>query len=200
MCKIFCVTNQMLVKEDFLLRIEKVAKSAPDGIILREKDLSGQDYKILAKKVMKICAAYEVPCILHTFIEEAQELECKAVHVPLPRLRTISEEEKSFFSVLGTSCHSVGEAEEAEKLGCTYLIAGHIFETDCKKGVPPRGLEFLKQVCKRVHIPVFAIGGIQKENIPDIKNAGAEGCCIMSGAMQCADPSGYLAGLREKTK
>ena len=50
-----------------------------------------------------------------------------------------------FFSIEGTKLpDDVEEAIEAQKLGATYISAGHIFATDCKKDLPPRGLEFLK--------------------------------------------------------
>ena len=72
----------------------------------------------------------------------------------------------------------------AESLGADYLFAGNIFETDCKKGLPGRGLEFLERVCKEVTIPVYAIGGITKEKMPRILETGAAGGCMMSGFMQ----------------
>ena len=96
----------------------------------------------------------------------------------------MTEAEKKAFPILGVSCHSVEEAGKAKELGCTYIIAGHIFETDCKKGVPPRGLEFLKEVCDTIDIPVYAIGGITMDNIALVKNAGAAGGCMMSGLMR----------------
>ena len=68
-------------------------------------------------------------------------------------------------------------------LGASYVTGGHIFATDCKKGVPPRGLDFLKAVCSSVNIPVYAIGGINGDNINSVLNAGASGACIMSGLM-----------------
>ena len=60
---------------------------------------------------------------------------------------------QQFFKVIGTSVHSVEDAIKAEQLGATYMTAGHIFATDCKKGLPPRGLDFLKNVCDAVGIP-----------------------------------------------
>ena len=84
------------------------------------------------------------------------------------------------------------EAQEAERLGCTYITAGHIFATDCKKGVPPRGLEFLRAVCAAVSVPVYASGGISDENIAAVRACGAAGACVMSGAMQCEDPAAYF--------
>ena len=91
------------------------------------------------------------------------------------------KEERDAFQILGASCHSLEEAVEAENLGCTYITAGHIYETDCKKGLPGRGIGFLKKICETVSVPVYAIGGIGAENIQEIKNAGAAGGCIMSG-------------------
>jgi thiamine-phosphate pyrophosphorylase len=90
------------------------------------------------------------------------------------------------FSVVGVSVHSVLEAQEAISLGATYLTAGHIFSTDCKKGVPPRGLDFLREICSLSPVPVYAIGGIHldSEQIRMVEECGAAGVCIMSGMMQ----------------
>ncbi|MBP3700615.1 MAG: thiamine phosphate synthase, partial [Lachnospiraceae bacterium] len=84
---------------------------------------------------------------------------------------------------------------ETEGMGCTYIIAGHIFDTDCKKGSPGRGLDFLRQVTRAVSIPVYAIGGIAPENISLIRTSGAAGACVMRGAMVCEDPAEYLRSL-----
>ena len=119
--------------------------------------------------------------------KEAQKLGCRNIHLPLHLLREMSDKDKKFFNVLGASCHSVNDAVEAETLGCTYIIAGHIFDTDCKKGLPGRGLDFLRDVCKRVKIPVYAIGGINDGNIRDILACGANGGCIMSSIMTAND-------------
>ena len=92
----------------------------------------------------------------------------------------------SDFHTVGTSIHSVSEAIEAEKLGTSYLTAGHIYVTDCKKGLAPRGLGFLKDVCSTVNVPVYAIGGIKfdKKQWEELKQKGASGGCIMSGMME----------------
>lgn len=177
-----------------MTRIEAIAKCRPAGIILREKDLTEDEYRTLAKQVMEVCGEHGVPCILHTFADVAAELHAEAVHLPLPVLRKLcqAENEVKKFSVIGTSCHSVEDAKEAQKLGCTYITVGHIFATDCKKGLPPRGIPFLEQVCRSVSMPVFAIGGITLDNLPLVRQAGAAGGCVMSGLMKCQDVSTWL--------
>ena len=110
----------------------------------------------------------------------------ESIHLPIHRLRSMKLEQLSDFSRIGCSIHSAEEAKEAQDLGATYLTAGHIYATDCKKGLPPRGLDFLKQVCENVKIPVYAIGGIRPdlEQLDEVLSTGARGVCIMSGMMR----------------
>lgn len=182
---VIAVTNRTLAERPFEEQIERVCKVYPKAIILREKDLSEEEYLVLAKKVQEICHQYEVPCILHSFVDVAIQLNCSAIHLPLPLLRTYRGT-LSDFSTVGTSVHSVEEAIEAEKSGATYLTAGHIYTTDCKKGLPPRGLIFLKEVCQAVSLPVYAIGGIKADSaqLQEVMSCGARGGCIMSGMMK----------------
>ena len=187
------MTNRTLCQEDFLTRIERLAKAHPAAILLREKDLTESAYTKLAGKVLCICKKHDVLCILHNFANAAHALHHTALHLPLSVLRSLSESERKSYQVLGASCHSIADATEAEMLGCTYITAGHVFDTDCKKGLPGRGLEFLRDVSSAVSIPVYGIGGICPENLAPVRSAGAAGACIMSSAMTCEDPDLYLA-------
>lgn len=180
MYNVICVTSRKLCEEDFLTRIEKICNSGIKSLILREKDLSAEDYRQLAEKVVSVCHKYGTECILHSHMDIATELNADGVHLTMDMLRNLQEKHCK----TGVSCHSVSEAVEAEKMGADYIIAGHIFETDCKKGFAPRGLDFLKEVCESVDIPVYGIGGINKDNIESVINAGASGGCIMSGLMR----------------
>ena len=198
MSDILCVTNRILCKENFLQRVEEIAANKPKGIILREKDLSEKEYKELAENVLMICKKYDVPCILHSFVDVALELGAENIHLPLHILRKMDEKTKETFKIIGASCHSVEEAIEAERLGCTYITAGHVFVTDCKKGLAPRGLEFLQNVCESVSIPVYAIGGISSENINAVRKVGAAGACVMSGLMRCENVKETMKGFEIK--
>lgn len=150
-------------------------------VILREKDLSEGEYLRLAESVLSRCEALGTECTLHSFPSVARKLGCKRLHMPLPLLTPEITEE---FEVVGSSVHSLEQALKAYRLGADYVTAGHIFATDCKKGLAPRGLEFLKSVCENIYIPVYAIGGISEGNIKQVLDCGAAGACIMSGLMR----------------
>lgn len=186
--QIIAVTNRHLCSRPFMEQVERVCRLHPHAVILREKDLPEAEYALLAKQVLKICQQYQVACTLHTYPNTAKTLGCTSIHLSLPLLRKYrggSDGILDSFSVIGTSVHSVEEAQEAETLGASYLIAGHIYETDCKKGLPPRGTEFLRRVCQTAALPVYAIGGIKPDpsQFAEILDCGAKGGCIMSGMM-----------------
>lgn len=185
MSNLICITNRKLCSNNFSDQIEMIASAHPKAIVLREKDLSEKEYEQLARQVMQICQKNGTQCILHSFSNVAIALGAAAVHMPLPLLQKMTLQEKSHFQIIGASCHSLEEAKEAQDLGCTYITAGHIFLTDCKKGLPGRGLPFLEEICKTVRIPVYAIGGISSQNIESVRKTGAAGACIMSGFMRC---------------
>ncbi|HHV65725.1 MAG TPA: thiamine phosphate synthase [Peptococcaceae bacterium] len=189
---LICVTQRKLCQDDFLNRIDQIARGKPHAILLREKDLSLEEYIKLAEKVKSICLKHKVPLIINKYKEAALELNIDALHLSMPDFRKYCQELKQF-SCIGASVHSVSEAQEARWLGATYLIAGHIFPTECKKGVPPRGLSFLRDVCAAVDIPVYAIGGITQDKVRAVLETGAKGVCVMSEGMTCANPS-ELAG------
>lgn len=182
---VIAVTNRTLCQRPFTEQVERVCRFQPKALILREKDLTENEYELLAKKVLELCHIYRIPCILHTYPEAARRLDCHNIHLPLPLLRKFASQLDDF-TLVGTSVHSVDEASEAERLGADYITAGHIYATDCKKGLPPRGTSFLQEVCRRVSIPVYAIGGIHlnPEQLEEVKNCGAAGACIMSGMMR----------------
>lgn len=176
MCKIICVSNRHLCDTDFVQRLKEISKM-DIPIILREKDLSESEYEKLAKRVLSECDNV----ILHTFIDVAKKLKTNSIHLPINMLKT---EDVRGFEKIGASVHSVEEAVEAQILGASYITAGHIFATDCKKELKPRGLDFLESVCRSVSIPVYAIGGINSSNMKSAVKRGAAGVCIMSGFMK----------------
>lgn len=183
------VTNRKLCDEDFLACIRRLADGVYyDAILLREKDLTETEYLKLAKEVKSICDCAGKTIILHGFPSVAEELHARIFHLPLSVWMKMSAQERSRLrektEKLGTSVHSNEQLHQALELGADYVCAGHIFETDCKKGVPPRGLSFLRDICAQSPVPVYAIGGIREENENKAIEQGAAGVCVMSGAMK----------------
>ena len=182
------ITNRHLVQGDFLKQLEKVTKLHLHALILREKDLTDDAYESLAKKVFDLCKREDITCFLHTKIEIARKIGCQNIHLSIPVLKGLSETEKKAltedFCEISISCHSMEDVEIAMAGGATQIILGTIFETECKKGVLGKGVEFVREICQKCPLPVYAIGGMNLQRLPLVIDAGAAGCCMMSGFMQ----------------
>lgn len=180
----------------YVLQLQRILEHNPLGIILREKDLSEENYTLLSKEVLKATKEYDIPIILHSFIDVAIELKVPYIHLPLNTLEYLSstpigQQKLCHFSVIGTGVHSVEEAKKAIQLKADYLLASNIYETECKKGLPGRGLAFLHEVCETArtlspdsHICVYALGGVNETNAAECMEQGADGFAMMSGAMR----------------
>lgn len=177
------VTNRKLCKRPFFDVISDLSKKDVKTIVLREKDLTEKQYYDIAKQCKEICEKNQAFLTIHNFIDVARKLKIRKIHLPYPVFLKEAGNLSDFESV-STSIHKPEEAVKAQELGADFVFAGHIFATDCKKGVPPRGLEFLRDVVNAVDIPVYAIGGIDEKNIEQVMKCGAAGGCMMSGFMK----------------
>lgn len=167
-----------------LAKLEQ-AEYKPDMLILREKNLPEEAYERLLERVWNQCREKEMQLIPHTYLQAAQKLGIPRIHLPLALLKQYVQKGRlQDMESIGASVHSVEEAVMAETLGATYVTAGHIFATNCKPGLAPRGIEFLEEVCGSVKIPVYAIGGIHPKNLGKIKETPAAGACLMSEYMK----------------
>ena len=101
--------DRHLCDRDFLEQIEFLASTDIDAIILREKDMTPDEYEHLAAMLM-ICHEHHKKCILHSFAEVAAKLHCENIHLPLPVLTELSKNGAlSAFKHISTSIHSVEE-------------------------------------------------------------------------------------------
>lgn len=194
--KLLAITDRDSCPEDLERRILRLAASDIDALILRVKDLPPQAYLTLAEQTLDLCRQQQLPLILHRFADACQQLNNYALHLSYPQL-VQQPQVRLQIQLLGVSVHSLAEARQAAALGADYLIAGHIFPTACKQGLPGRGLEFLHAVCSAVTIPVYAIGGITPANIGRVQKAGASGACLMSSLMASTDPTKLVQLLRQ---
>ena len=160
------------------------------ALTLREKDLYKNEYLKLVEKIYPICQKYRIDLILHQNYDLRldNKYNIKGLHLSYNTFKSLNKNIRKElikkYKKIGVSIHSIDEAKEAENLGATYIVAGHIFKTDCKKDLEPRGLEFIQELSSALIIPIFAIGGINQENSHLVINNGAFGVCMMSSLMK----------------
>ena len=199
--KLNIISNRKLCENENLEKqIEKIFSAYEKKIILenfdivaltlREKDLNKNEYLKLIEKVYPICQKYKINLILHQNYDLNLDDKYKidGIHLSYNIFKSLNQNIKveliKKYKRIGVSIHSLDEAKEVENLGASYVIAGHIFETDCKKGLKPRGLKFVEDLSSALTIPIFAIGGIDEKNSQSVIDSGAFSVCMMSTLMK----------------
>lgn len=178
---LYLITNRKLVRnKDFYHIINEAIKGGISAIILREKDLDYEELLPMALKIKEAIGNSGVKLIINKDLKVAHAVNANGFHTSFKNFIVAKPE---FQGTLGVSIHSLQEAVEAEKLGADYLLFGHIFETNCKKAIPPRGVDLIKAIKSQVSIPLIALGGITPENIHQVIEAGADGAAVMSTIM-----------------
>lgn len=188
-CKIYLVTDEKAcLGKDFYACIEEAIKGGVKIVQLREKNISTKDFYEKALKVKEICKNYGALFIINDRLDIAQAIGADGVHlgqsdIPIEKAREILKDK----FLIGATARNVEEAKRAELLGADYIGSGTIFGTSTKDNAKKLGMEELKKIVASVKIPVFAIGGININNVSSLKNIGLQGICAVSGILSEKD-------------
>ncbi|NLO90038.1 MAG: thiamine phosphate synthase [Clostridia bacterium] len=172
--------------------LEVVARAVEGGVNtvqLREKEMSARDLVALGKEVRKITKKHGVILIINDRVDVAMAVEADGVHLgqddfPVEDARRLLGED----AIIGLSVDNAEEAVAAEKVGADYVGFGPIFKTSTKVDTGPVvGPEGITEVREKVNIPVVAIGGINKNNAPEVLKAGAHSIALVTAITKAED-------------
>jgi len=181
---------------------EAIAGQMVDGgvdlIQLRGKEYPSAEIAKIAKAIHDVASRRRVPLIINDHPEIARLVPAEGVHVGQDDLPIVEAREIAGSScMVGKSTHSVDQAIRAFYEGADYIGFGPIFATPTKPDYPPIGLEEIRKVHEAVHIPIFCIGGIKLDNLPEVIEAGARRVVIVSGLLQAKDIATYGRAAKE---
>ena len=188
-CKIYLVTDKKAcLEKDFYNCIEEAIKGGVKIVQLREKNISTKDFYEKALKVKEICKNYGVLFIINDRLDIAQAVGADGVHLgqsdmPIEKAREILKDR----FLIGATARNIEEAKKVELSGADYIGSGAIFGTNTKNNAKKLEMGELKKIVASVKIPVFAIGGININNVGILKNIGLQGICSVSGILSEKD-------------
>ena len=186
---LYLVTDKSDDVEKFLNTIEEVIKGGVTVVQIREKTAETLDFYNLALKVKEITSKYEVPLIINDRVDVALAIDADGVHVgqsdmPCDVTRKLIGADK----ILGVSAATIEEAKKAQNDGADYIGTGAVFPTSTKDDAPKITKQDLKEIVESIEIPVVAIGGITKDNAPELIDTGIAGLSVVSAIMSSDNP------------
>ncbi len=197
---LYLVTDRGLARGRSTLDIVKAAVSGGVTCVqLREKDCSTLEFIEQALAIKNFLQARQVPLIINDRLDVALAVAADGVHLgqsdmPLEMAQKIVGPSM----LIGISAESVQGAVEAEKGGADYLGVSPIYATPTKTDTaPPLELEGLREIRKRVKIPLVAIGGLNKSNAAEVIRNGADGVAVVSAIIAADDPETSAMNLKQ---
>lgn len=180
--RLYLITDRRLSRGRSEIEVVKRALSGGvDMVQYREKHLPDDEFRQTATELLKVTKRKDIALIINDRVEIAAEIDADGVHVGQEDLDCEKAREMlGGDKIIGVSASNVEQATKAIEAGADYLGLGPIYQTDTKEIDYPRGINLIKEVRAQSPIPIFAIGGINLENVGAVLSAGASGVAVIS--------------------
>ena len=198
--KLYLVTDSDILKgRDFYKVIEDSMKDGVTVVQLREKDADGKEFLEKAMKLRELTRKYNVSFIINDRVDIAMLCDADGIHVGQSDIDAVSVrkligEDK----IIGVSARSVEEAKKAKEDGANYLGIGAMFSTSTKLDAKDVSFDTLNNIINEVDLPFVLIGGINLDNVCQLKQFNPDGYALVSGILGAQDIKSRVKSWYEK--
>ncbi len=189
--RLYLITDRSILGAEVSLpeAVERALKGGVKAVQLREKDMGTRPLLEMAYAIRALTREYGAKLFVNGRVDVALAVGADGVHlgradIPLSAARRAAGDSM----LIGVSTHSIREARSAEEEGADFITLGPVYETPSKlRYGRPIGLRPLREIREDVAIPVFAIGGITRERVEEVVEAGASGVALISAILASCD-------------
>ena len=161
---------------------------------LRAKGYGAHDVADIARMLLPLSREAGVPFVINDWPAVAREVQAQGAHVGQDDLSVAEARELAGPGIwIGKSTHSLDQATAAAAAGADCIGFGPLFATPTKPDYTPIGTGEIQRVHQLVNVPIFCIGGIKRDHIPALRQAGVQRVVIVSGILNAPDPAAYVA-------
>ena len=155
---------------------------------LRDKLHSKKELLPIARELRNLCAEHGVLFIMNDYLDLALAVDADGLHLgpddlPIEVARKLLPIDK----ILGGSACTIERANLIQSEGADYIATGSVYPTTSKEMVEVVGLERLRQIRQAITLPLVAIGGINKDNVAQVRAAGADAVAVISAVLGAED-------------
>ena len=188
----YFITDARLSRAGNVRDVEQALAAGVRVVQHRDKEADLAAMIAEARRLRRLCQ--EALFLVNDRVEVALAVGADGVHLGQEDLhyreaRRLLGEKK----IIGITVNTPEQALEAARLGADYLGVSPIFATRTKPDAgEPAGLTLLREIRRRVRLPLIAIGGITLDNAPAVIEAGADGVCAISAVVTRPDVRGAI--------
>jgi len=166
--------------EGFLSRFEARLIDGLKLVQVREKEMQREDLREFTRRVIALAHARGAKVLINADASLACELGADGVHLTAAQLRGAPRRPE--FEWCGASCHSREELRLAEAIGADFAVLGPVRSTPTHPRVPLLGWQGFGEIARHTGIPLYALGGIDHEDLDQALSCGAHGIAMVRGS------------------
>ena len=199
---LYLIADVEQIKEDMPSSVKLAIDGGVKAIQLRGKNLSAKELLKIGERLRHLTHIESVKLFINDRIDVAMAIQADGVHLGQNSMPVkLARETSGDRFIIGVSTHSLKEAMDAEAGGADFITVGPIFETESKlRYGSPVGLTTLADVCRKVKIPVFAIGGISIERVNSVMKEGAHGVAVISAILKAESVYGAAVNMLDELR
>lgn len=175
--------------EDFNQLVRSLVEAGVGAIQLRAKELPGASHLERARTLVAATRETKTLAILNDRPDIAAIVHADGVHLGQEDMSV--KDARAIVgprALIGVSTHSLDQARAAVLTGANYIGAGPTFPSETKSFDKFPGLDFLREVTDEIRLPIFAIGGINRDNLPSVLETGITRVAVSSAVTSALDP------------
>ena len=171
---IFAITNHQEIASDVFFHIlkNKINKGL-SFLQIREKNLSKKDLITFIGQIKEVLKKTDVKIVINSSIRLAYEFELDGVHLTSKQLYELEKFPKDL--LVGVSCHSIKDLQVAEQKSADYVVLGPVKKTPSHPKSDFLGWENFRALVESSNLPIYAIGGMKKDDISISFDKGSVG-------------------------
>ena len=178
---LYAISNvRELGVEEFLRRLEAALDNGLRLVQLREKHLSRDELRELARRVTALAHEHGARVLLNGDVALAQEVGADGVQLTAAQLAGLHE--RPAVDWCAASCHNEEELRRAEALGCDFALLSPVLPTLSHPGAPHLGWDNFAASAAGSSIPVYALGGLTRDDMQTAWRHGAHGISLLRQA------------------
>ncbi|MEJ2684313.1 MAG: thiamine phosphate synthase [Candidatus Sulfobium sp.] len=189
--KLYLITDRKLFRDlpSFFSAISEALKGGAKALQLREKDLEIRELLDIAYRLREMTNKHGARLFVNDRVDVALAANADGVHLgetgmPAFAARKVVGRHK----LIGVSTHGIVQAMQAGKDGADFVTLGPVFETSSKvRYGKPLGVDIIRQAADRLSVPFYAIGGISRDRVKEVIEAGCHGVALISAVLASED-------------
>ena len=171
-------------EEDLLIRINNCIENGIKLVQFRAPNLAEEAFFNFAKKVFVRCEKKDVKLLLNTSYENYNKYQAynfsDGLHLNSKEIKKFPLENSLDGVLISTSTHNYDELIYAENKKVDFVVLSPVKNTQSHPDSNPLGWDNFKSIADKSSIPVYALGGMNENDLKNAKTNGAQGIAAIS--------------------